>query len=285
MLSKLRIFPEQVFDFVEFPTGYIQEGTGVAYREQAGTFTATYTDDRAAGQPRPTAEAVRTDMEFDAVWATDSSTCMAYSVEGDNLLSWPPTGEGEDCAGYHTFNDGMGASISDVGREVFPAAGKERIAGEGSDLRNRVALAIAASLPQSQLAAGTVYSITLTLETTCKEIGCLYCTAPSPFNSIPASFYWAAVTMTTVGYGDVFPVTAAGQFVASLTMMVGILILALPITVIGTYFAAEYEEYLRRQVCTAKPPANLQSSQRCCLELSTDETRAVCSAENRCRFP
>jgi len=81
----------------------------------------------------------------------------------------------------------------------------------------------------------------------CEELGCLYCNNPSPFDSIPASFYWSAVTMTTVGYGDVFPVTWAGQLIACFTMMTGILILALPITVIGTYFAAEYEEYLRSQ--------------------------------------
>jgi hypothetical protein len=53
--------------------------------------------------------------------------------------------------------------------------------------------------------------------------------------------------MTTVGYGDVYPLTSAGQLIASVTMMFGILILALPITVIGSNFGAEYEDYLRRQ--------------------------------------
>jgi hypothetical protein len=239
--------PKLVVDFVEFPTGYIEEGNGVAYRQQAATFTATYTDSRAAGVARPTGEGVLSAMEFAEVWATDS-TCRVYEVEDDNRDRWVLTGNGRDCTGDNTYEDGMGAKLAAADRQVFPAAGKERIAGEGSDLRNRVALAIAATLPQSQAATGTVYEITLTVDTTCKEIGCLYCTEPSPFNSIPASFYWAAVTMTTVGYGDLYPTTTAGQFVASLTMMVGILILALPITVIGTYFAAEYEEYLRRQV-------------------------------------
>jgi len=97
---------------------------------------------------------------------------------------------------------------------------------------------------------------------TCNEVGCLYCSYPSPFESIPASFYWSAVTMTTVGYGDVYPVTWAGQLIACFTMMTGILILALPITVIGTYFAAEYEEYLRRQKIDADYKQRMQKVQQ-----------------------
>merc|ERR1719231_181450 len=107
--------------------------------------------------------------------------------------------------------------------------------------------ATVASSHHANRTAAAMAPWSMTFSASCDALGCTDCTEPSPFNSIPASFYWAAVTMTTVGYGDVYPTTTAGQFVASLTMMVGILILALPITVIGTYFAAEYEEYLRRQ--------------------------------------
>lgn len=50
----------------------------------------------------------------------------------------------------------------------------------------------------------------------------------SGFTSIPISIYWAIVTLTTVGYGDVSPVTGLGQFLASLVMIIGYGIIAVP---------------------------------------------------------
>lgn len=48
------------------------------------------------------------------------------------------------------------------------------------------------------------------------------------FNSIPNSIYWATVTMTTVGYGDVTPVTTLGRFFAGVVMLIGYTVLAVP---------------------------------------------------------
>jgi len=50
----------------------------------------------------------------------------------------------------------------------------------------------------------------------------------SGFTSIPESIYWAIVTMTTVGYGDIAPVTLPGKFLASLVMIIGYGIIAVP---------------------------------------------------------
>lgn len=55
----------------------------------------------------------------------------------------------------------------------------------------------------------------------------------SGFTSIPRSVYWAIVTVTTVGYGDIAPVTVLGQTLASIIMLIGYAIIAVPTGIIG----------------------------------------------------
>lgn len=57
------------------------------------------------------------------------------------------------------------------------------------------------------------------------------------FNSIPDSIYWAIVTITTVGYGDISPTTALGKFVASVIMLMGYAIIAVPTGIVTTEMA------------------------------------------------
>ena len=57
------------------------------------------------------------------------------------------------------------------------------------------------------------------------------------FESIPDSIYWAIVTITTVGYGDISPVTPAGKFIASIMMFIGYGIIAVPTGIISTDIA------------------------------------------------
>ncbi|MBQ2332064.1 MAG: ion transporter, partial [Bacteroidales bacterium] len=53
------------------------------------------------------------------------------------------------------------------------------------------------------------------------------------FTNIPKSIYWAIVTMTTVGYGDVTPVTGLGRFLSSLVMLLGYTIMAVPTGIVS----------------------------------------------------
>ncbi|CAK4632979.1 unnamed protein product [Aphanomyces euteiches] len=75
-----------------------------------------------------------------------------------------------------------------------------------------------------------------------------HCCELNPFYSIAATFWWCIVSMTTVGYGDDYPVTPMGKFIASLTMMSGMLILALPISVIGSNFQHVMKEVVQEAV-------------------------------------
>ena len=62
---------------------------------------------------------------------------------------------------------------------------------------------------------------------------------PQNFGTIPDAMWWAIVTLSTIGYGDVVPVTAAGRLVAAAAGIMGLIMVALPIGIIATAFARE----------------------------------------------
>ena len=67
------------------------------------------------------------------------------------------------------------------------------------------------------------------------------------FDNIPKSIYWAVVTLTTVGYGDIVPLTALGKTVSVFIMMLGYAIIAVPTGIVSAEFSKNDREQLRNQ--------------------------------------
>jgi voltage-gated potassium channel len=81
-------------------------------------------------------------------------------------------------------------------------------------------------------------------------------TQPEAFGSIPAALWWAIVTLTTTGYGDVIPMTPLGRVLAGIDMVSGIIVFALWAGILATGFAEETRrrEFLRTWDLVAKVP-------------------------------
>jgi voltage-gated potassium channel len=62
---------------------------------------------------------------------------------------------------------------------------------------------------------------------------------PEHFGSVPQAMYWAVVTLATVGYGDVVPVTPLGKMVTGMVIVAGLVFFALPVAIIATGFISE----------------------------------------------
>lgn len=68
-----------------------------------------------------------------------------------------------------------------------------------------------------------------------------------PFQSIPHSMWWAIITLCTVGYGDMSPITPLGKVFGSMCCVAGVVMVALPISVISSTFQDMYQEHLEGQ--------------------------------------
>lgn len=63
----------------------------------------------------------------------------------------------------------------------------------------------------------------------------------SPFSSIPEAMWWTLATITTVGFGDAYPITPLGKVVGCFAILYGTILLGLPIGIIGSQFSAEFD--------------------------------------------
>ncbi|MBI1251872.1 MAG: ion transporter [Alphaproteobacteria bacterium] len=86
-------------------------------------------------------------------------------------------------------------------------------------------------------------------------------TKPEAFGSVPRALWWAIVTLTTVGYGDVYPETALGRFAAALVALAGIGIVAMPTGILASAFTEEFRERHEAQQKRAAEAAKAQEDQ------------------------
>lgn len=93
---------------------------------------------------------------------------------------------------------------------------------------------------------------------------------PEAFPSIPHSFWFAVTTLTTVGYGDIFPVTIGGKVFTFVILMIGLGIVALPAGLIASAFTQAREEEKLRQAAQRKEREDARRSIREAAELAED---------------
>jgi len=97
---------------------------------------------------------------------------------------------------------------------------------------------------------GTVFIITIILGTVMYVVE-----GPQHgFTSIPVSMYWAVVTLTTTGFGDLVPKTPLGQFITSMTILLGYSIIAFPTGIIGAELVNTMREESGTGSASAAPP-------------------------------
>ncbi|HWQ19268.1 MAG TPA: ion transporter [Methanotrichaceae archaeon] len=73
---------------------------------------------------------------------------------------------------------------------------------------------------------------------------------PEKFTSIPAAMWWGVVTLATIGYGDVYPITPIGKLIGSIVIFLGIALFALPTGIFASGFVEELDRKRnRRMIC------------------------------------
>lgn len=125
--------------------------------------------------------------------------------------------------------------------------------------------ALRASLPKIMVFIGTVLTLVIIIGSVMYVVE----GGENGFTSIPKSIYWAIVTLTTVGYGDIAPQTPLGQFLAGAVMLLGYGIIAIPTGIVTVEMANAYR--------LPEPPPNTLIC-RTCLKQNHETGAKFCNA-------
>jgi voltage-gated potassium channel len=99
---------------------------------------------------------------------------------------------------------------------------------------------------RSELAVTAFLGVVLLVCASCGIYFVEHAAQPKAFSSVPAAMWWSVVTLTTVGYGDVLPVTVPGKVLASVVAVLGIGLFALPTGILASGFSEELARRNRR---------------------------------------
>ncbi len=189
------------------------------------------------------------------LWITPKKRKYVFSFFGIiDLLSTLPTYLGLFLTGAHSLIVLRSFRLLRIFR-IFKLA---RFVGEASQLRQ----ALKASRPKITIFITAVSIIVVIMGT----IMYLVEGGENGFTSIPRSIYWAIVTLTTVGYGDIAPVTVMGQSIAALIMILGYAIIAVPTGIVTA------------EIGKSMYQSNVGNSKKCenCAHLETDFNANYC---------
>lgn len=124
---------------------------------------------------------------------------------------------------------------------VFRILKLGRFLGEAHELYD----ALKASAPKITVFLGAVITVVLIMGSTMYLIE----GEENGFTSIPRAMYWAVVTMTTVGYGDIAPVTSLGQALAAFLMIMGYGVIAVPTGIVSAQLSQKSAKHISNRTC------------------------------------
>ena len=121
-----------------------------------------------------------------------------------------------------------------------PPSPAEACLGRFSDALNALGRALYQRRYEMILSAGAAFMLLLFSASMLYVVEAEH--QPDTFGSIPRALWWSVATLTTVGYGDVTPITALGRVLAGMTAIAGVGLVALPAGILAAAFSDVFQE-------------------------------------------